>query len=153
MTVEHAAWLTCAAIALIGVLTLRMTVHFLGKGADNAWDNAFAYVLGSSVVFYGAGYLAFKSAFFAAAAPLLIWIIQTVALRFIYEVRFARAWLIGTSHTLITTCTVGTLSAAAATAYAYYLYGKIVTDPQLLLKMLLQAARVILRLIGIEPIF
>lgn len=139
-----AAWFAAAVVGLISTLLLRLTVRLIAKGTDNGWDNALTYgaVLVGLSIFTGWG-ASTGGVFFLLITPLFWWFVQTIALRFIYEVRTLQAWLIGVVHTLLTSMAVTALGLMIAVIAAYVLYGRIISDPMFLI-------RLILRLIGIE---
>lgn len=134
-----------AIIALLSMLVLHGTVGFLARGADNGWDNAFTYVLVS-----GAGWalvarylvpVGFWPAVLAAAAlPLL----QIGALKWIYEIRTGRALVVALMHTIVTSTVVTTAVLVVGVIAAYVMYGRIIQDPMILV-------RIVLRLIGLLP--
>jgi hypothetical protein len=139
-----AAWISFALVAIISTLLLRLTVRVLAKTADNGWDNALAYGAVNLVLAVALNWIFHSGSYFLIAiAPLLIWAAQTIALVVIYEMRALRAWAVGIVHALITTTVVTGLALTAAMVAAYILYGKIISDPMFLI-------RLILRLIGIE---
>jgi hypothetical protein len=143
ITLTTAAWITLTLVSLVSVLLMRGTVRAFGQGADNGWDNAIGYVVVTGLLYFGIAWLAQTSFLLAALAPLFAWIGQTLTIRFIYEVRTARAWLLGIFHAFATTVVVGAMGLAVAFVAAYVLYGKIISDPMYLLRLLL-------RLIGID---
>jgi hypothetical protein len=143
ITLTTAAWITFALVTIIAVLMMKATIPLVARQADNGWDNAVAYVIVSGLIAAGLGWLATQSWMFAAIAPLLSWAAQTLVLRHIYEVRTARAWLVGIVHAFFTTTVVTTVGLTVAFVAAYILYGKIISDPMFLIRLLA-------RLIGIE---
>lgn len=143
ITMTTAAWVAFAIVAIVSTLLLRLTVRLLAKEADNGWDNALTYGITTAILAFPVGWMLKAGVFWAALAPALVWTVQTTALTFIYEVRALRAWGIGVVHTVLVTMATTTLALAAALVAAYVLYGKIISDPMFLI-------RLILRLIGIE---
>lgn len=138
-----AVWVL-ALIAILTILLLRATVRLLARSADNGWDNAIAYSIVSAALVTLLGWIAGSGGLlFLLVAPLLCWAAQTYALHFIYEVRLLHAWMIGVTHAFLVTVVVSSLTLAAAVVAAYILYGRIISDPMFLI-------RLILRLIGIE---
>lgn len=133
-----------AVVALVWTLTLRLSVRLLARKADNGWDNAVGYGVVTLLLGLPLRWLfGTHSLVLIALSPLLIWGAQVVALKWIYEVSALHAWLLGLVHGLISTFVIGTLTVAAGAVAAYVLYGRIVADPMILV-------RLILRLIGIE---
>ncbi len=135
-------WLAAALAAIIWLVTLRMSVRLVGKDLDNGWDNAIGYgivtvlILSAALSMLGLGWL-------ALFGPLVLLVAQTGALSFIYEVRPLKACLLGLLHTLLFSA-VATLTTIVGGAIAIYLlYGKIVSDPLVIL-------RIILRWLGID---
>jgi ABC-type spermidine/putrescine transport system permease subunit II len=80
------------------------------------------------------------------AAPLVLWLGQVITLRIFYELSLGRAMLLGIVHSMLTGLISTVLALIAGAIAAYVIYGKIISDPLILL-------RLILRLIGIEPPF
>lgn len=142
-----ALWMALGITALVHVSTLRLSVRALGKGADNAWDNAFGYLLVTLLLSWPIRWIwASHSWVLIALIPPLCAVILTVALRLIYEVGTWRAIGIGLLHLVLTGLLLGTLTLIAGVIAAYIMYGRIISDPLMLI-------RIILRLIGIEPPF
>jgi hypothetical protein len=145
ITMTAAFWASLALLALIHVLVLRGLVPIVAKGAENAWDNAFTYVLVSGLLLYfpvrwmlfGGGWL------FPLLAFPLLWTGQTIALRTLYEMKTLRAWVLGILHTATSGIVTSAVVFTAGLIAAYILYGKIISDPMILL-------RIILKLIGID---
>ena len=145
MNWSGALWLTLGIAALIQVLTMRLTIRLVGRGAENAWDNAIAYVLVTGAALYWPCRWMFESDSFLLTllAPGLCALVQVAALRTLYQVRTLHAGLIGVLHTTMSSAiTAGTAFTAGVVA-AYGLYGKIISDP-------VAALKILLRLIGIE---
>jgi hypothetical protein len=139
-----ALWITAALVAVLASLVMKLSVRVVAKSADNGWDNAIAYVLTTALVLYfpvrwmlGSGSWAW-----IALAPVLIWIVQTVTLRIFYELSLGRAWALGLVHTMVTGLVTTALATVVAIVAAYIMYGRIIADPMILI-------RIILRLIGI----
>ena len=145
MTLTAYAWITFAVVTLVWVLMLRGTVRLLGGGRlDNGWDNAFAYSLVTALLAIPVRWM-FKSDswLLMSMIPAFVWIAQTVAIKTIYEVKPFLAWGIGIVHAGISSFVLGTMTLTAGFIAAYLMYGKIISDPMFLV-------RLILRLIGIE---
>lgn len=139
-----ALFAAAALVALIWTLTLRLSVRMVAKTADNGWDNALGYGVVTLLMGIPLRWLfGTHSWLLIALSPLLIWAAQVVALKWIYELRPLHAWLLGVLHGLISTFCIGTVTVAAGAVAAYVLYGRIVADPMILV-------RLILRLIGVE---
>ena len=141
------SWLVLGIAALVGLVyasTLRLTIRMVGRGADNGWDNAVGYLVVTTLSFVPLQHmLGTRNWLFVATAPLLLWAAQTISLKWIYEVRITHAWLIGLVHGLISTFVIGALTFVSGVVAVYVLYGKIVSDPMILI-------RFILGLLGIE---
>lgn len=139
-----ALWTTAAIVAITWTLCLRLSVRLTAKGADNGWDNAIGYGVATLMLWvplkwmFDGHHWALMSIF-----PALLWAGQTFALRWIYELKLLRAWLLGLVHAVIASVVIGTMTMAAGAVAAYLLYGRIVSDPLWLIG-------IILRLIGIE---
>jgi hypothetical protein len=138
ITLTTAAWIALAIITLLSVLLMKATVRLVAKPADNGWDNAVAYVIASGIIAFACTWIAKQSFLLAALVPLIAWTAQTLTIRYVYEVRTARAWLIGTAHALVTSAVVTTMGLTVAFVAAYILYGKIISDPMFLLRLLLK---------------
>ena len=139
-----ALWLTGAAVALIWTTLLRLSVRLVAKKADNGWDNAIGYGVVTALMWFPLEWIfGLRSLPLLVFFPFALWTIQTLTLRWIYEIRTLHAWLLGLVHSLISTVVISTLTMAAGAVAAYVLYGKIVSDPMFLI-------RTILRLIGID---
>lgn len=139
-----ALWTTAAIVAITWTLCLRLSVRLVAKGADNGWDNAIGYGVASLLLWVPLKWM-FDGHHWALMTlfPGLLWLGQTVALRWIYELKTLRAWLLGLVHALIASLVIGTMTMTAGAIAAYLLYGRIVSDPLWLIG-------IILRLIGIE---
>lgn len=139
-----ALWSAAAVVAIVWTLSLRFSVRLLAKDADNGWDNAIGYGLATLALWIPLKML-FEGHHWALLSifPGLMWLGQTFALKWIYEVRTLRAWGIGLLHGLFAGTTITGLTVAAGAVAAYILYGRIVSDPMWLIAL-------ILRLIGIE---
>jgi hypothetical protein len=143
MSLTAAAWITFAAVALIWVLMLKGTVRVVGGGKlDNGWDNAMAYAMVTALLAIPVSWM-FGSWFLMFLIPPFVWVAQTIAIKVIYEVKPLLAWTIGLVHAVAASFVVGTLTLTAGFVAAYIMYGKIISDPMFLV-------RLILRLIGIE---
>ncbi len=141
-----AAWI--AGIVTVGtwVLLLRLTVRVFGRGKlDNGWDNALAYGVVSALMLFPVKWMiGSKSLILISLIPAVIWAGQLIALKVIYEVKALHALLIGATHAAVSTAILGALTVVAGFIVAYVTYNKIITDPMILV-------RLILRLIGLWP--
>lgn len=139
-----ALWTTALVVATLWTLCLRFSVRFVAKGADNGWDNAIGYGVATVLMWVPLKWM-FDGHHWALVTlfPGLLWAGQTLALRWIYEVRLLRAWVLGVVHALVAGAVIGTTASIAGAIAAYILYGRIVSDPLWLIQLLL-------RLIGIE---
>jgi hypothetical protein len=143
MSLTLAAWITFFVVALVWVLMLKMTVRVVGGGRlDNGWDNALAYTMVTALLAIPVSWM-FGSWFLAVLIPPFVWLAQTIAIKVIYEVKPLLAWTIGLVHAVLASFVVGTVTLTAGFVAAYIMYGKIISDPMFLV-------RLILRLIGIE---
>jgi hypothetical protein len=139
-----AAWIAFGLTAVISTLLLKLTVRVVAKDADNGWDNAFAYGVVTLLMAIPVSWMLQSGSWLLfGLVPLFVWAGQTIALRVIYEVKTLRAWVIGFVHATLTSTAVMTLALATAVVAAYILYGKIISDPWFLI-------RLILRLIGFD---
>ncbi|MEL7368842.1 MAG: hypothetical protein AAFN74_08030 [Myxococcota bacterium] len=130
-------WIATALIALIWLLTLRVSVRLIDRNIDNGWDNAIGYAMVSALTLSAAWSL-LGSGWFIIVAPFLLWAVQTGAVMFIYEVRPLTALGLGLLHTaLFGTAAMASTVVAGAIAI-YLLYGKIVSDPLVILRIILR---------------
>ena len=140
-----AFWIAMAIVVAIQVVTLKLSVRFIAKDADNAWDNAFAYLLTAGLLIYFPvrWMVASDSFILTLLAGPFCWIAQTIALKTIYEVKLSRAWILGLVHGLISSVVIAGTAFVSGMVAAYIMWGKIVSDP-------IRAIKLLLRLIGIE---
>ena len=140
-----ALWLTLFILTAIEVLTLKVCVRFLARDAENHWDNAFAYALLTGVTIYWPvrWMVAADAWLLTLLVPVLLFTVQVVGLKTLYQINAARAWLLGAAQTALAGFVTGSIAFVSGVIAIYVLYGKIVADP-------LQALRTLLRLIGIE---
>ena len=140
-----ALWLTLFILGAIEVLTLKVCVRFLAREAENHWDNAFAYALVTgAAVYWPVRWMVEADAWYLTLlVPVVLFSIQVVALKTLYQVNTARAWSLGAAQTVMSGLVGGTIAFVSGVIAIYVLYGKIVADP-------VQALRALLRLIGIE---
>lgn len=139
-----AFWIAFTLVAIVWTLVLRLTVRFTAKNADNGWDNAIAYGVATLLLSVPIRWLFSQHDWWWwTLAPVVLWIGQTWSLKTIYELRTLHAWLIGVVHGVVTSITVSVLTCFAGVIAAYIMYGRIVADPMILV-------RLVLRLIGIE---
>jgi hypothetical protein len=139
-----AAWIAFALVALISTVLLKLSVRVLAKSADNGWDNAISYGVVTLLLAIPVSWMLRSGSWFLwGLAPMFVWAVQTWALKVIYEIKATRAWLLGMAHTFVVSTTVSILALGVAIVACYILYGKIISDPMFLI-------RLILRLIGIE---
>ncbi len=145
MSLTAAAWITFAVVTLVWAVMLRGTVRILGGGRlDNGWDNAFAYGLVTALLAIPVRWMLHADSWMLTMMiPLFVWVAQTIAIKVIYEVKPLLAWAIGLVHAAVSSFVVGTLTLTAGFVAAYIMYGRIISDPMFLV-------RLILRLIGIE---
>ena len=135
-------WIVAGAAALIWLTTLRISVRLMSRDLDNGWDNAIGYgivtalVMSAALSLLGFGWL-------ALFGPLILVIAQTGALAFIYEVRPVKAFLLGVLHTALFSAATAATTIIGGGIAIYLLYGKIVSDPLVIL-------RILLRWLGIE---
>jgi hypothetical protein len=139
-----ALWSAAATVAIVYTLTLRLSIRLMAKDADNGWDNALGYGVVTILMWvplkgiFEGHHWALMSIF-----PLMLWLGQTFALKWIYELRTMRAWGIGLLHGIVSGTIITGLTITAGAVAAYLLYGRIVSDPMWLISL-------VLRLIGIE---
>jgi hypothetical protein len=135
---------TLLVVAMVWTLTLRASVRLAGRGADNGWDNALAYLLATAALLYAARWAGGElGRWWWAAAPVVVGLGQLFALRAIYQVRTLRAGLLAVLHGVFAGTLLTALALVAGAIAAYILYGKIISDPWFLIRLLL-------RLIGLD---
>lgn len=147
-SIRSGLWIALAALAVVHVLTLRLSVRLLARGAENAWDNAIAYALLTGLLLWFPARWMIESGSFllALAAPLVVVAGQLTGLRTLYELPRGRAALLGLSHGALA-WTISTLMAVGAgVVLTWWLYDKIVSDP-------LEALRMLLRWLGVPVPF
>lgn len=142
-----ALWTTLVLAALLHVVLCRVTVRTVGKGADNGLDNAVSYLGATVILWWPIKWVwATHSWLLVALLPVAIGVALVLSLQLIYEVGRKRALIIAGVHTAVTSAVLGALSLVAGAIAAYVMYGRIISDPRILL-------RIVLRLIGIDPPF
>lgn len=140
-------WAAYAVAGLLHMLATRAAVRLVGRGADNAWDNAFGYVTVAYFLTWPARWLiATKSLWAIALIPGLYGVISLFVLAVIYEVSTRRAVIIGLVHGIFCSLFYSVFGLLVGFVAAWIMYGRIVADPLILL-------RIVLRLIGIDPPF
>ena len=135
-------WIAAALAALMWMLTLRLSVRLVDKELDNGWDNAIGYAIVSALAMSVALSM-LTMGWVALAAPLVVLGVQVWSLAFIYEVGGLKAFLLGLLHTTLFTAATVTAAVIAGAIAIYLLYGKIISDPMVIL-------RIILRWLGFE---
>lgn len=140
-------WLALATAGLIHVLVTRATVWMIGKGADNAWDNALGYLVVTCALSWPIRWVwETPSWLLIALLPALSAVALVSAVRLIYQVGAGRASAIAAIQLTVTSGALALLTLVVGIVAAYIMYGRIISDPVRLL-------RIVLRLIGIEPPF
>lgn len=140
-------WIFGALACGAHMVATRAAVWLVGKGADNAWDNALGYLAVTTLAFWPARWAWSNGNWvLLAAIPLAAMVVHLVAIELIYEVGRKRAAVIGLVQLAVSSLLVGACALGIGVVAAYIMYGRIVSDPLLLL-------RIVLRLIGIEPPF
>lgn len=135
-----AFWVVFAFVAGLSAVLLRICVRLFARGADNGWDNAFGYVLALSALFY----FPVRWLVGAHSLPLLLLVppivlsAQLFSLRTIYQVTWKRAFALGALHTTVASIFFGTLTFAVAVVAAYIMYGRIISDPMILVRIILK---------------
>ncbi|MEM7676171.1 MAG: hypothetical protein AAF449_09230 [Myxococcota bacterium] len=130
-------WISTAFAAFIWLLTLRLSVRLVDRGIDNGWDNAIGYAIVSALAL-SAVWSTLAGPWLVILGPFVLWAVQTGAIMFIYEVRPLTALGLGLLH-LALFSTAATVSTVVAGAIAIYLlYGKIVSDPLVILRSILR---------------
>ncbi len=133
-------------VAAIHVLTLRLSVRLVARTADNAWDNALGYLVVTGLLWYPLSWAYQGGWWWLLALPPLFACVLVAALSAIYQVSARRAAALGLVHAALASVVTTAVAVSAGAVAAYVIYGKIIADPRILL-------RLVLRLIGIEPPF
>lgn len=140
----EALWIAAAVVTLVSALSLKLAVRVCAKGADNGWDNAVGYVLLTTLLTVALRFIAGTGSWLLIGlSPLLVFAVQTFALKVIYEITVLRAWVLGMFHLVVTTFVVGGITMAVGAVVAYVWYGRIIADPLIIL-------RAVLKWLGIE---
>lgn len=140
-------WLAYLLAGVIHMSATKVSVRALGKGADNAWDNAFGYLVAAYLLTWPARWLWESQSWWLAALILPLFALASVfVLKVIYELSTRRAVAIGALHTALTSMMLSAASLVVGFIAAYIMYGKIVSDPLMLI-------RLVFKLIGITPPF
>lgn len=140
-------WLAYLVAGVIHMSATKLSVRALGRGADNAWDNAFGYLTVAYLLSWPARWMwATQSWVLIALIPPLVAFASLFTLKVIYEVSAKRAVAIGALHATLTSVMLGATSLVVGFIAAYVMYGRIVADPVMLI-------RLVLKLIGITPPF
>lgn len=135
-----AFWLVFTLVAALSALLMRICVRLFARGADNGWDNAFGYVIALSALFY----FPIRWIITGHSLPLLLLIpplvlaVQFFSLKAIYQVTWKRAAVLGTLHTVVSSLFFGTITFAIAVVAAYIMYGRIISDPMILVRIILK---------------
>ncbi len=142
------AWAALLVFTVVWASTLRLTVGLVAKDAENSWDNAIGYALVTLLLTVPIRWiLGLGSWILIGLIPVGTWIIQVWALKYIYELKTARAFFVSTIQSILAWSTMAMMTVFAGAIAAYILYGRIISDPMFLIRLLL-------RIIGIElPVF
>ena len=140
-------WITLSALALIHVISLRISVRLVGRGAENAWDNALGHLVVTGLLAVPVRWLWQAELWpaFVLVPPALAFIL-VVTVRFIYQVSTRRAVALSAVHFALSSFLITSTALITGAIAAYVMYGRIISDPLLLV-------RIVFRLIGIEPPF
>lgn len=140
-------WLFLGLAAAAHLVATRVSVSVLARKSDNAWDNAFGYLLVAIGLTWPVRWLwSSQSLLLIALIPPLVGAVSVGALRVIYEVKMGRAAALAACQLALATVAVLVVALCVGIVAAYIIYGRIISDPLFLI-------RVVLRLIGIEPPF
>ena len=135
----EALWIAALVVFVVTTLSLKLAVRLCAKGADNGWDNALGYVLLTTLLTVALRFVAGTGSWLLIGlSPLLAFVVQTVALKVIYEITALRAWVLGMVHLVFTTFVVGGITMAVGAIVAYVWYGRIIADPLLIIRALLK---------------
>ncbi len=139
MSLSTAAALTVTFLAVVWSLTLRGSVRLVAPKAENAWDNALAYTLVSAALLWVLRWLMMEAVWWSIpVAPLLLVAVPVWTLRVVYQIPTRRAAaLAAVQFGLASTIIFSTLFTVAFIA-AYLTYGRIISDPWMLVRLLLR---------------
>ncbi len=135
-----AVWFILPLVLGLSAILMRICVRLFARGADNGWDNALGYVIALSVLFY----FPVRWILGAHSLPLLLLIppivlsVQFFSLKTIYQVTWKRAAVLGTLHTFVSSLFFGTITFAIAIVAAYIMYGRIISDPMILVRIIMK---------------
>lgn len=135
-----AFWVVFALVAGLSAVLMRICVRLFARGADNGWDNAFGYIIALSALFF----FPVRWIIGAHSLPLLlllpptVLLVQLFSLRAIYQVTWKRAFVLGALHTTAASIFFGTVTFAIAVVAAYIMYGRIISDPMILVRIILK---------------
>ncbi|MBK8010178.1 MAG: hypothetical protein IPK13_02450 [Deltaproteobacteria bacterium] len=143
-SLSTAFWIGATLVAFLYTALLRLAVRVSAKEADNGWDNAIGYSVVTILLAFLAGWIleSRNILLILLIVPTHV-LIQTLAIRVIYEVRYLRALLIGACHALMASLVIGGLATVAGFIAALILKKRIIADP-------IYFIRLLLRLLGIE---
>lgn len=135
-----AFWVVFALVSGLSAVLLRICVRLFARGADNGWDNALGYVIAVAALFY------FPVRWLVGAhslpllllVPPLVLLVQLFSLRAIYQITWKRAFALGAIHTTVASLFFGTITFAIAVVAAYIMYGRIISDPMILVRIILK---------------
>lgn len=136
-------WSILLLLTLSWVTSLRLTVRWF-RPADNGWDNTVAQTMVMGALVYPVGYLVDQGAYGLAAAPFLVALTHWASLRVIYELRGRTALGLGLVQASLFAVMASLSAGSVATMAAYIWYGRLVTDPALILRMVVRLVQHIL---------
>lgn len=142
------AWVwVLLASASIWASLLTFSAAVLKPHGDHGWDDALAQTLCMGALYWPLSWLFREDPWLLlTAGPLLIAAAHAVSIKIIYQTTAARAAMLALFHGALSGLVLGGLAVLVAGITAYVWYGRIISDPMILV-------RVLLRLIGIEPPF
>ena len=135
-----AVWFLFPLVLGLSAVLLRICVRLFARGADNGWDNALGYVVTLAALFY----FPVRWILGAHSIPLLLLIppivlfVQFFSLKTIYQVTWKRAAVLGALHTVAASVFFGTITFAVAFVAAYIMYGRIISDPMILVRIIMK---------------
>lgn len=139
-------WIVTTAACALHLMCTRSAVRLACPKADNAFDNALGYLAVSTFVYWPIKWVWSAQLWWLLiiGGPPLVISVHLLALETIYQVSRKRAALLGLVQSVLLAISLVVVGVVLAAVVAYILYGKIISDPIWLLKLLL-------RLIGIIP--
>lgn len=137
---DMAFWVVFTVVAALSAVLMRICVRLFARGADNGWDNALGYVIAISALFYFPvrWIIGAHSIPLLLLVPPIVLLVQLFSLKAIYQVTWKRAAALGALHTVVSSLFFGTITFVIAVVAAYIMYGRIIADPMILVRIIMK---------------